>query len=43
MQQESSIPTLALHHLRMLCDESGIAEQSIAIFLTLEDWRGRHA
>ena len=30
-------------HLRMLRDESGIAEQSIAIPLTLEDWRGRHA
>ena len=30
-------------HLRMLRDESGIAEQSIAIALPFEDWRGRHA
>ena len=30
-------------HLRMLHDESGIAKQSIAIPLTLEYWRGRHA
>jgi hypothetical protein len=39
----AAAPTLALHHLRMLRDESGITEQSIAISLTLEDWRGRHA
>jgi hypothetical protein len=30
-------------HLRMLRNESGIAEQSIAIPLTLEDWRGCYA
>jgi hypothetical protein len=30
-------------NLRMLRDESSIIEQSIAIPLTLGDWRGRHA
>src|SRR5262245_19149735 len=29
MQQQSSIPTLALHHLRMLRDESGIIDEVI--------------
>jgi hypothetical protein len=30
-------------HLRMLRDESGIAEQIIVVPLTIEAWRGRHA
>jgi len=29
--------------LLMLCDKFGMAEQGMAIPLTLEAWRGRHA
>jgi hypothetical protein len=38
-----TVPGRAEHHLRMLRDESGIAEQNIASSLIPEDWRGRHA